>query len=63
MPINADQIRRLLQKEGPKVDLKLTLPLKTKDDKAKFVKHVIALANTPRGTGYLLIGVDDKTKK
>lgn len=63
MPINADQIRRLLQKEGPKVDLKLTLPLKTKDDRAKFVKHVIALANTPRGTGYLLIGVDDKTKQ
>lgn len=63
MSISADQLRRLLRKEGRKVDLKLTLPLKTKDDKAKFVKHVIALANTPRGTGYLLIGVDDKTKK
>lgn len=63
MPINADKLRRLLKKEGAKVDLKLTVPLKTKDDKAKFVKHVIALANTPRGTGYLLIGVDDKTKK
>jgi len=63
MPISTDELRRLLKKEGSKVDLKLTLPLKTKDDKAKFVKHVIALANTPRGTGYLLIGVDDKTKQ
>jgi len=46
-------------KETPKVDLKLTLDLSSRIQKAEFAKDVTAIANTPGGDGYLIIGVKD----
>jgi len=49
--------------EAPKVDLKVTLDLSTKPNRAEFVKDVTAIANTPGGTGYLILGVWDNRKR
>lgn len=49
-------------REAPKVDLKQTLDLSTREKRAEFVKDVTAIANTPGGTGYLIIGVLDNRK-
>jgi len=46
-------------KETPKVDFKLLLDLSTKRSKAEFAKDVMAIANTPGGDGYLIIGLDN----
>jgi hypothetical protein len=46
-------------KETPKVDFKVTLALNSKLEKAEFAKDVMAIANTPGGDGYLIIGVQD----
>lgn len=46
-------------KETPKVDFKRLLDLNTKPQKAEFTKDVMAIANTPGGDGYLIIGLDN----
>ena len=46
-------------RETPKVDLKLTIDLSSKTDKAEFAKDVTAIANTPGGDGFIIIGVQD----
>jgi hypothetical protein len=46
-------------RETPKVDLKLTLDLSGKSNKAEFAKDVTAIANTPGGDGFIIIGVED----
>jgi hypothetical protein len=46
-------------KETPKVDLKLSLDLSSRVQKAEFAKDITAIANTPGGDGYLIIGVKD----
>lgn len=46
-------------RETPKVDLKLRISLSTRPDKAEFVKDVTAIANTPGGDGFIIIGVQD----
>ncbi|CAB3389591.1 CRISPR-associated protein Csx15 [Kyrpidia spormannii] len=55
------RIRRYVEQghETPKVDLKLTVDLSKRDGRAEFAKDVTAIANTPGGTGYLIIGVLD----
>jgi hypothetical protein len=56
------ELRRLLrQRERAKVDFKRELSTRSKDEKAAFVKDVIALTNTPGGDGRLIVGVDDET--
>ena len=56
-------VQRLLQqKEVAKVDFKLELHTKTKEEKAEFIKDMIAFANAPGREGYLLIGVDPETE-
>lgn len=45
--------------ESPKVDLKLTLDLSGKVNKAEFAKDVTAIANTPGGDGFIIIGIQD----
>jgi len=46
--------------ENERIDFKRELDLSLADNKAEFIKDVIALANSaPNGVGYLLIGVDD----
>ncbi|HMN29138.1 MAG TPA: CRISPR-associated protein Csx15, partial [Caldilineaceae bacterium] len=46
-------------KETPKVDFKISLALNTKPEKAEFAKDVMAIANTPGGDGYLILGIQD----
>lgn len=46
--------------ETPKVDLKLKLDLSKRTAKAEFAKDVTAIANTPGGDGFLIIGVQDQ---
>jgi len=59
------RIRRyvLTGREAPKVDLKQTLDLSTRPQKAEFVKDVTAIANTPGGDGFLIIGVVDARER
>jgi len=45
--------------EGRKVDLKQTLQLQTKPQRAEFAKDVMAMANTAGGPGYIIVGVLD----
>lgn len=45
--------------EAPKVDLKQTLDLSGKSNQAEFAKDITAIANTPGGDGFIIIGVRD----
>ncbi|WAM34415.1 RNA-binding domain-containing protein [Caldicellulosiruptor morganii] len=49
--------------EGPKLDFKSKLSLETESEKKELVKDVIAIANSRGGRGYIIFGVEDKTKK
>lgn len=53
----------LKKEEGPKLDFKAKINLKTYGEKKEFVKDVIAMANSRGGRGYIIFGVEDKTKK
>jgi len=56
------RIRRFIKngKETPKVDFKAKLELTNAKGKSEFVKDVTAIANTPGGDGFLIIGVEEK---
>lgn len=49
--------------EGRKVDFKQSLDLEMESGKKELAKDICALANSKGGRGYLIIGVEDKTKK
>lgn len=53
----------LKQEEGPKLDFKEKIEITTESGKKELSKDVIAIANSQGGRGYLLIGIQDKTKK
>ncbi|HOM02371.1 MAG TPA: ATP-binding protein [Acetivibrio sp.] len=58
------KLKRLLKKEeGPKLDFKAELNLSTESEKKELTKDVIAMANSRGGRGYILLGIEDKTKK
>jgi len=58
------KLERLLRREeGPKLDFKATLNLSTESEKKELTKDVIAMANSRGGRGYIVFGVEDKTKK
>jgi ATP-dependent DNA helicase RecG len=62
--VDASKLRKLLrQREGPKLDFKLEMPLITESHKKEITKDVIALANSPGGRGYLIVGIKDSTKE
>ncbi|MDF2877318.1 MAG: transcriptional regulator [Clostridia bacterium] len=62
--MNSNKLKYLLKNdEGFKLDFKLKLSLELESDKKEFVKDVIALANTPGGRGYIVFGIQDKTRK
>ncbi len=62
--MDRDKLKRILsQREGPKLDYKLLMPLVTETHKKEIAKDVIALANTSGGRGYIVIGVRDKTRE
>lgn len=53
----------LLQKEeGTKLDFKQKLTLDTESSKKEFAKDICAIANSRGGRGYILFGIEDKTK-
>lgn len=61
--MDADKLRKILQqREGPKLDYKLSMALASETHKKELAKDVIAIANTPGGRGYIIIGVRDKTR-
>lgn len=54
----------LLKKiEGPKLDFKQCINIDSDGGKKELAKDVCAIANSRGGRGYLIIGVEDKTKK
>lgn len=58
------KLEKLLEKyEGPKLDFKAKLKLETEGEKKEFTKDVIAIANSKGGRGYIVFGVEDKTKR
>ena len=62
--MDADRIRQLLRcEENPKLDFKATLHLRTEGEKKELTRDVIAIANSRGGRGYILFGIEDKTKK
>ncbi|MDD4296640.1 MAG: putative DNA binding domain-containing protein [Ruminiclostridium sp.] len=62
--MDADRIRQLLRREeNPKLDFKATMHLETEGEKKELTKDVIAIANSRGGRGYILFGVEDKSKK
>jgi len=62
--ITPSKIRELLsQNEGRKLDFKQSLSLATDKEKLEFTKDVCAIANTPNGDGYIIVGIEDKTRR
>ena len=54
----------LLKKiEGPKLDFKQYINIDSDSGKKELAKDVCAIANSRGGRGYLIIGVEDKTKR
>ncbi|SHK15115.1 Predicted transcriptional regulator, contains HTH domain [Clostridium cavendishii DSM 21758] len=49
--------------EGPKLDFKQMIELNMESGKKELAKDICAIANSNGGRGYIVIGVEDKTKK
>ena len=49
--------------EGVKLDFKLKLSLESESSKKELAKDICAIANSKGGRGYIIIGIEDKTKK
>lgn len=56
-------LKLLNMHEGVKLDFKLQLDLNGENGKKELAKDVCAIANSRGGRGYLIIGVEDKTKE
>lgn len=62
--MDKSKLQQLLKsEEGPKLDFKAHLSLSTESEKKELTKDVIAMANSRGGRGYIIFGVEDKTKK
>lgn len=62
--MNESTLKKLLsQDEGEFLEFKESIDLKTKEGKGKFIKKMLALANSTIDRSYVVIGVEDKTKK
>lgn len=53
----------LTQREGPKLDFKEDFNLELHQNRKELAKDIVAMANTHGGRGYLIYGVQDKTKQ
>lgn len=51
------------REEGPKLDFKLKLDLSNETGKKELTKDICAIANSNGGRGYIVVGVQDKTKR
>lgn len=62
--MNKKKLKALIKKEeGSKLDFKLKLDILTESGRKELAKDVCAIANSRGGRGYLIIGIEDKTKK
>ena len=62
--LNKNKLLQLIKREEDlKLDFKATLSLATESEKKELAKDVIAIANSRGGRGYIIFGVEDKTKR
>ena len=62
--MDKNQLEKLLSyEEGSNLDFKREIDLASKKGKADFLVEVLGLANAPSKPAYLVIGVDNKTRK
>jgi predicted HTH transcriptional regulator len=62
--VDIQRLKQLLSREeDEKLDFKAELKLTTEGEKKELVKDVTAIANSRGGRGYILYGVEDKTKR
>jgi predicted HTH transcriptional regulator len=62
--MNKKKLKTLIKKEeGSKLDFKLKVDIFTESGRKELAKDVCAIANSRGGRGYLIIGIEDKTKK
>lgn len=58
------KLMNLIKKnEGRKLDFKLILDIDTDSGKKEFAKDVCAIANSRGGRGYIIIGIEDKSRR
>lgn len=56
-------ISLIKKEEGVKLDFKLKLSLQSEGNKKELAKDVCAIANSRGGRGYIIIGLEDKSKE
>jgi len=60
-------IKRLInlikRPEGPKLDFKQMIDVVTESGRKELAKDVCAIANSKGGRGYIIVGIEDKTKR
>ena len=62
--MNENKLRNLIKKnEYEKLDFKLKLELWNETGKKELAKDVCAIANSNGGRGYIIVGIEDKTKR
>jgi predicted HTH transcriptional regulator len=62
--VDSKRLLSLIKKdEGVKLDFKLRLSLQYESNKKELAKDISAIANSRGGRGYIIIGVEDKSKK
>lgn len=62
--MNQEQLKRILSEdESVYLEFKEFLDLRTNYGKAKLLREILSLANSPITRGYLIMGVEDKTKE
>lgn len=62
--MNTEELKSLLgQEEGVALEFKGSVDLNSKRGKIKFIKEMLSLVNSPDSPAYLVIGIEDKTKR
>ena len=60
---NKKLLSLIKREEGPKLDYKVRLELWTESGKKELAKDISAIANSKGGRGYLIVGIEDKSKE
>ena len=55
-------INLIKRQEGPKLDFKIMIDLDLENGRKELAKDICAIANSKGGRGYLIIGIEDKTR-
>ncbi len=56
-------VNLLKKSEGTKLDFKQSIEIETDSGRKELAKDICAIANSRGGRGYLIIGIEDKTKR